>query len=302
MPTVNYSLSQVTLEQGNSLEPFFRITLNGKYESYGVQNQPSNIEIIDVKGRLYVNAKGGQYEIGNIELQNVSYVALLQNTNLNFITRISPQILQKIEKLRDGGELHFMFQSSYGLCMSRDQSGLMIKMEDLGLTTSGNTYRYPKSDWIDHLNRTELNKLELIELPKVELPNLPLTEQITNFLNDAHKRLHEGHYDDVLQECRKALEALNKGIEEWVVVNKALSDEEKKQTKDILELRLSKLLRDGEKSKRLDKVRAGLFDIFSLATHESEHKGITFTRNEAIFGIHAITSFSNIILNAMIQK
>ena len=119
--------------------------------------------------------------------------------------------------------------------------------------------------------------------------------------------MSEGRYGDVLQECRKALDALDSGIEEWAT-NSTLTEDETNRIKQNSgkevkkEIYLSKLIGDENKAKRLNMIRGKLHYYLSLDPHQSEYKGMEFTQDDAKFVLHAVTGFINNMLKYLSIK
>lgn len=302
MTDLSYSLNGVTLNQTNAFQPQLNVRLDIKYPKFTTNPpQPDYMQITGVKGKLSVKGiNPPQFEIGVGEQEQFSNVRLGDMVTLHLTVRLSPYLLHQIEELRSGGDLWFQFEAiSSGLSIAY-QDGLN-KVDIINFQVYGNnTWKYPKSEWIDHLNTTEFNKIELIEIPKIELPKIPLTDHIMKFLNNATRAFNEGRYGDVLKECRNAFDALDGGLEEWIN-NKTLTEEENKIRQNgkqsaKRELYLSKLMNDQIKAERLSKVIGDLHNYLSLNPHEAEYKGMIFTNYDAKFVIHTVTSLVSDIL------
>lgn len=301
----DYYLDEVILSQSNSFEPSLRIKVNMKYTKFN-QDEADWVEFTDLKNRLFIgNAKKDWFEIGIAELENTNSVHLGESTEAYLSLRISPYLLQRIEELRSGDDLWFKIQPLRGTCITYRNAGEK-SIDTINMQKRKEDYKYPMSEWIAHLNTTEFNKIELIEIPKITLPKIQLTEHIMKFLSEANRSMNEGRYGDVLQECRKALDALDNGIEEWAT--KSLTEDEtnkiKQNTgKDIKkEVYLSKLIGDENKAKRLNRINVALHHYLSLDPHQSEYKGLEFTIDDAKFVLHAVTGFINNMLKYIVNK
>ncbi|MHB8547156.1 MAG: hypothetical protein ACYDAJ_10360 [Nitrosotalea sp.] len=307
------SFNGVTLMQPNSFEPQLNVRLDMKYQqTYTNQPpQPNSIEIINTKVKLRVKGKDPQQlELGVAEQEQYCSVRLGDVVTMHLTFRLSQQLLHRIEKLRLGGDLVFQYEHIMSSIVISDQNGIN-KTDIINFQVNLNTWEYPRSKWIDHLNTIEFNRIELIEIPKIVLPNIPLTEEIMKFLSQATKAMDEGRYGDVLFECRKVIDALDKGIEEWGK-NTTLNAEEKLKLEDLKskpngkrigkrEEDLSKLMADVEKGVRLGVVIGNLHYYLSLNPHEAEHKS-SFTVDDAKFVMHSITSYARNILKYIENK
>ena len=306
MVQFDYSLDEVTLSQPNTFEPLLRIVADFKYVKYQ-SDEPDWVEIIDLKSRLYVrNEKKDWFEIGNAELEHVNNVRLGESVKVSLLLKISPYLLHRIEELRSGNDLWFKIQPIRGMCLTRNQNA-ENGFDTMNMQNRKEEWKYPMSEWIAHLNTTEFNKIDLVEIPKIVLPKIPLTDHIIKYLSESNRAMSEGRYGDVLQECRKALDALDSGIEEWAT-NSPLTEDEinrinqnsKKDAKK--EIYLSKLIGDETKAKRLNSIRGALHFYLSLDPHQSEYKGMEFTHDDAKFVLHAVTGFINNMLKYLSNK
>lgn len=306
------SFNGVTLSQSSSFEPQLNVRLDIRYQqTHANQPQPDYIEIINTRTKLRVKGKNPQqFEIGVAQQEQYNGVRLGDIATIHLTLRLSPHLLHKIEELRSGGDLWFQYEHIMSGIALSDQSGIS-RTDIINLQINSNTWKYPKSEWIDHLNATEFNKIELIEIPKIIMPKIPLTEEVMKFLSQANKASDEGRYDDVLSECRNAIDALDNGIEEWGK-NKTLTPDDNLKLDNIKskrngkpvskrETELSKLLGDVEKGVRLGQVIGSLHYYLSLSPHEAEHKSY-FTVDDAKFVIHSVTSYVSNVLKYLENK
>ncbi len=302
MTELSCSLISVTLSQPNAFQPQLNVRLDIKYPKYSNQPLPEAIQIMGIKGKLRVKANSSaQFEVGVTEQEQLGYVRLGDVVTLYLTVRLTPYLLHRIEELRLGSDLWFQFEPmGSGLSISL-QDG---KVEVINFQINSNTWKYPKSEWIDHLNTTEFNRIELIEIPKVEFPKISLTDEVMKFLSKANTAMTQGRYGDVLKECRSVIDTLDNGLEEWAKTI-SLTEEENNKIKQNgkqgtkRETYLSKLIGDKEKAMRLSKVISDLHYYFSLDPHEAEYKGMQFTIDDAKFVMHTVSSLSNNILKYM---
>lgn len=297
MVQLNFNLQNVSLSQSNSFEPQLRVGVNVTYNQFGGMKQPSFIEIVDAKGRLFVTKGNVSFEISKAELEHQTSMNISRTETIWFIVRLSPYLLYRIEELRSGDEFSFRFEGWSGLCVGHFDNNVTV-VETINFQPSSNTWKYPKSEWILHLNATEFNKVELIEIPKIDFPQIPLTEDIVRFLGDANKAMFDGRYGDVLQECRKSIEALETGVKEWGKKN-ILDQEQASKNGKELENYLTQLIGDKEKTRRLNELRMTLRSYLSLDPHEAEYKSIVFIREDAKFVLYTTIGFINNILKYM---
>src|SRR5205807_10203950 len=102
------------------------------------------------------------------------------------------------------------------------------------------------------------------------------------------------------------LNALYNGIDEWGD-KLPLSKEEKdsiqtagsEKTDAKRNLYFSKLVQHDEKGERLNKLRNSLHRYLSLDPHEPDHKGVHFTREDAVFALRTTAGFCANILKQL---
>ena len=294
------NVTSVMLEQGNSFQPRLRVVLDLKYSRWGGGAESDYIDLRGIKGKLFVRTqKPDWFELCTVEQDGDSHSAHLDHNILIHMTGIlSPYLMSKLEELRGGNDLWFKIIQPTGWCVPRGDVGNAF--ETLSIQSRGSEEcKYPRSEWIEHINTTEFNKIELIELPKIEFPKLPLTEHIVKFTNNARRAFSEGRYGDVLKESRNTLDALDAGLEEWVNSKSELkieNDVKQNDKNDKRKNHLSLLLNDDEKANRLSKIIGSIHYYLSLNPHEAEYKGMVFTEYDAKFVLHAVTGFVNNIL------
>ena len=285
--TVNYALDKITLSQDKSFEPFFIVNLRVKTNN--LQNN-SYAEITDARGKLYVIKGSKEFELGDIRFEDRLIVRQEYEMHAIARVRVTPYVFHKIEDLRNGDEMYFRANLIFGTAIVRlnnieSQATLQFNVYPT------NQWLYPKSEWVKDLNTTDFHKIELIEIPKIEFPELPLTSNIMRFVEDAKTSMNEGKHGDVLSKCRKALDALDGGIDEWGK-KLELNDKENSKREQIL----TKLFGEKEKAKRFNEIKNKFHSYLSLDPHEPQYKGIEFTREDAKFVlVTSITIINNVL-------
>jgi hypothetical protein len=298
MPQMDSKITEVILDQGNSFQPRLRIVLDLRYSRYGGE-EPDRIDLMGIKGKLFVRTqKPDWFELCTVEQEgNSRSIHLGHDASIHMVGTLSPYLMSKLEELRGGNDLWFRINQPTGWCIPRADP--LNSLETLDIQSSSSEWKYPRSEWIEHLNTTKFNKIELIELPKIEFPKIPLTEHIVKFTDNARRAFSEGRYGDVLKESRNALDALDVGLEEWVNSKPELkieNDVKQNGKNDKRKNHLSLLLNDEEKANRLSKIVGNLHYYLSLNPHEAEYKGMIFTDYDAKFVLHSVTGFVNNIL------
>lgn len=312
---LQYSLQRVALFQGNSLSPFLQVFVDVRLDPRHPQNTDvRSVELFEIKGMLSVSASNNDsnwVELGMAESRS-SYNGIYANAGevqLELRFSLPPEMLSKIERLRNGKDLFFRFGAGWMYSLANILRGNGKTTDFVILKTSAYVYKYPRSEWIDDLNHTEFDKIDLIELPKIDFPQIPLTSDVMKFVHEAEKATKEGNWDNVLGECRKALDALYNGIDEWGAKQTLTSEENEKiqkqsgndKVKTRRNIYISRLVDHPEKSDRLNALRNSLFQFLSLDPHEAEYKGLHFSRSDALFASRTTISIIYTILSYLAQ-
>lgn len=291
-------IKSVTLEQGNSFQPRIHVQFDLKYVQYE-NDEPDYIVLMGIKGKLFVRTqKPDWFELCMVEQDGSNSVRIGNNTIIHMIGTLTPYLMAKLEELRSGNDLWFRVNQATGWCVPRRSSGSGFETLNIQSRGSGE-FKYPRSEWIEHINTTQFNKIELLELPKIEFPKIELTEHIVKFINNARRAFDEGRYGDVLKECRNSLEALDSGLDAWFSAKKReITPNEEPNTKkaDKRKNQLAVLLNNDEKANRLNNIIRDLHYYLSLNPHEAEYKGIIFTNYDAKFVLQTVGSLVNDVL------
>ena len=111
-------------------------------------------------------------------------------------------MLKKIEEFREDGDVFYNLTGNFiGTYYSQNNVAAHFVV-----TSASTDVRISKSDWVEKfLPHFDYKEVSLLEIPKIPFNNF---EKIGNHLNSAWKQKHMGHYDKVLLDCRKAIEAL----------------------------------------------------------------------------------------------
>lgn len=172
----------------------FRVTASGEA-----------LVINDVKADIYIiNDSGSSGHVGRAILEE-PFIELHPGTTGRLILRLELDHykLRQIEKLREGKNLVLRLDGKF----------LVEKLGQPNRRAVGHLndfqMKVPKSDWVEqNLPYMGFKDISLIELPKLTQE----WEDITEHLNEAWRQHSMGKYDNVLTECRKALEALSGAV------------------------------------------------------------------------------------------
>jgi len=133
-----------------------------------------------------------------LNVANNSYV------EVTFFANLLPQILDRIESTREGGDVLLMLklEITYG--------GWYVR---LPVNYGGRPYiRIAKSDWVENI----LKKIGYLDVTMVELPEPADIQELRSaisYLREAWKSYRSGEYYEAVLNVRRALDALTRGLE-----------------------------------------------------------------------------------------
>jgi len=312
-PLLPFSLEHVRLAQGESLEPFLIIVLKATLAPNGNNAGISEASVFSVKTKVYVSLSRsweGRKEIGIAEsLPFANFQGAGAESSIEMYVPLSQYLLRSIEEYRNGGDLCFSSYQQLIAYGSVTRNGVhSTEPIWINAVQEKEIFKYARSEWIDALNTTDYSKIELFEMPAVSLAQVSVTSDVTRFLREAERSMKEGRWDDVFGECRKAMTALYKGIDEWgatqTIPKEELesikgSEDNGSNKKDIY---FKRLLDHPEKGERLNKLRTGLYRYLSLDPHEADYKGISFTRDDASFALRITYGFVANVLSLLAYR
>jgi len=133
---------------------------------------------------------------------------------------LSTAAIQSIENHRNGGDLVLQIDSRVLLCPVYEgpaglKSVLSAPMQSVFSLDGGSgeiKCKIPQSEWVSLLPRLEWSEIELLELPMDFLRSHPRLARARERLKDASTSLARGDWEGVLQDCRKAFEAIAIGL------------------------------------------------------------------------------------------
>jgi hypothetical protein len=209
--------------------------------------QPAYNLLIDFgKSELKVITKGGEnlYVGMATPAQMVSMLTPNSSLSSNLYIDLDHYRLSQIEKVREGGDLRARVDIFFIVELQQQPPVKYPQTVSFDL-------RIPKSDWVETiLPQLKYKEVSLIELPKIEKPEF---SDVAARINEAWKQYSMGEYENVLTECRKAMEALvsvvkNRGFQKEITDEKGkrvVPDWEKvvghKEVGDIVEAFVQKL-------------------------------------------------------------
>ena len=185
-----------------------------------------------------------------------------------------------VEELRKGGDFIFKLDThvlyskeeedgrqrfSYGLIRVQSSS----HKEDLEI---------PQSKWVRMLEDMGYARFRVIELPIPEPPKGTSIDKSIGYLKEALRSFHEGDYDDVLSNCRKAINQ----------AEKILNKEE-----------LGRILKSSSKTEKVSGIRAKIKDFTQLGPHISIDTKVD--QRDAELALHCTTSLMRYLARNLIK-
>lgn len=177
---------------------------------------------------------------------------------------VTDQTINALEQSRQGGPIVFQVE---GRSETRDSHNEHWAAQDTDLLIVS------QSDWISALQQMQYGKHMLFEVP---LDLNPESEQANAIqaVENAKKHLYNGHYDDAVASCRKAMEYVLKGRE----LNRTRKAAHETPT-------------TMSKEDRLTSFYDAIQRIAHIAAHlEEGSKAVPFSRKEAIMILGATAS------------
>ena len=133
-----------------------------------------------------------------------------QNSAVLFDFDLRSEQLALIEQLRGGGDLVF---NLHVLCEVSNQDDVQRGQDDV-------RYYVNKSSWIACMKQFGLDRIVLLE---VDLPKQAGSLQTAvSLLKRAREELDAGNYDGVVQQCRRAIESVQKALKLKPAINAAM--------------------------------------------------------------------------------
>lgn len=153
-----------------------------------------------LQAKVQVHAPGGPAAmLGRADVDSTTAIRADQfrhSPGLVFELQLTPQQLQALEEIRDGGDLHFRLRISGQV----QKTGL----EPMPAHDQVEA-RIGQSAWIKELNSCGFSTTLLLEVPLAPVGAGKLAEQLAQ----ARQMYLTGHYDQVVAQCRKVLEAVD---------------------------------------------------------------------------------------------
>jgi len=152
-----------------------------------------------------------------------------------------------------------------------------VRVKSAGVPPIEYELEIPQSKWVNMLQNMGYARFRVIELPIPEPPKGTAIDKSLKHLREALKSFNEGDYDDVLGNCRKAIEEI-----------------ERRLTKPKLE----GILGSDSKAKKISHIQAKIKDFTNLGTHV----GTKIDQRDAEMALHHTTSLIRYLARNLTKK
>lgn len=157
--------------------------------------------------------------------------------------------------------------------LSGDNGPVFIEIQNIELSPP--SIEIPSSKWIyEYVPKFGLGEYEIFEIPYPKIPSIQGFGDIINRLKEAGQSLLEGHNDDAVVKCRKAIETLNPLVTTHVNDDKGIMLQHLANKVDLLS---QGQIGKPAKSARIENVRRYIWTLLHIAAHE----GYFVTREDA---------------------
>lgn len=213
--------------------------------------------------------------------------------DVNFYLELDPWKLEKIEQLREGGDLWLQIQ---GKCSTID---LRLKVHLVPWPESeaflvkqkphSDRFKIHKADWVErYLGELGYKRSRLLEIPVLEAPSE--LNELVRHVDDAWKHYSTGYYREVLTSCRRGLEVV-----ERFLMKKGFKKmkEVKGEQRPVADW--TAFLRGSKVGEYVEKIFEGLKDF----TSPGAHAGRAISKPEADYALMCTHGLASYFLKTM---
>jgi len=242
MPLEGYLVSVASVP---SLTPclLFKIEL--------AKREPYEMRVLAISGSIHLKTSKGFVPFGSLNpLLRLGFLYVDRpRSTFDLTFDLDNHKLEIIEEERRGGDLwlHMRVHVLY-FDVKPQPFDKILHGEDITIITADGSseLQVPQSEWVKMLEQMGYRRFRMMEIPIPKPPEGTVIDYALKHLDEAKKSFDEGDYDDVLSNCRKAVEEIEKAISEGrinlnVVLDQSESKAEKvegieKKVKDFLNL------------------------------------------------------------------
>lgn len=246
-----------------------------------------NVMVLEVGGEVRIRKNGAYLILGSLNpLITKTHLMTGRRINFNVSFPLDYRRLEVIEEQRKGGDVWLVIDCHVLYLRMKPVRVLheAFRHERVQIAqpaTGGNNLKVPQSEWLKMLQEMGYERFRILEIPIPEPPTGTVIKAALRHIEAARKSFDEGDYDDVLVDCRKALEVIKKAISKNEIKLDAVLDSSESKT---------------EKVKRL---QAGLRDFLSLGPHEL---GAKIDRRDAEMALHFTISYVRYLTKKLTKK
>jgi len=246
-----------------------------------IENERSeNLTILAITGEMFLK-KGDRY-LGLASLNTLFASDTIKpegRCRFDLEVNLDFRQIEIIEEERKGDDVHFKLTLKvlYSLVERRQQliprfrTGIVV----LSMPTGEMDLTIPQSEWVKMLEEIGYGRLRVIELPVPQPPEGTAIDSSLSYLHEALRSFNEGDYDDVLSNCRQAIE----------VVKQA-------------DLNLEVLLGSESKAEKILGIERKLNDFLNLGPHA----GTRLDRGDAELALYATVSMIRYLAKRLEKK
>ncbi len=134
-----------------------------------------------------------------------------------------------IEELRKGQDLLIKLYVSTIYCFNHidipfKPTDIKIGHIDVQQKGQGDRIKIPQSEWVKILENLNYGNYKIIEMPLPRLPQGTTLDKAIGHLEEARRKFNGGEYDDVLVDCRDAVEEIHSVLRTIEKKDKSLRD------------------------------------------------------------------------------
>lgn len=150
--------------------------------------------------------------------------ALGGNTSRSLTMNLDIDIhkINAIEEIRKGKDLWIKLNVSPIYRKRTEQNNVNITQLWVQQKSHGDTIMIPQSEWVKILENLNYGNYKIIEMPLPRLPQGTALDKAIGHLEEAQRKFNEGEYDDVLVDCRDAVEEIHSVLKSIEKNNKSL--------------------------------------------------------------------------------
>lgn len=221
-----------------------RLKLMVEYQN----DSPLQIRILTITGDVLLGENGSYRGFAPIlPCLGIISISPQRRNRATLCLDLNYHMINIVEELRRGGDVKFILDTQV-LYSQKEDGTEEVRQTNVRINSARGEemLEIPQSKWVKFLQDMGYARFIVIELPIPEPPKGTAINKSLSHLREALKSFHEGDYDDVLVNCRKAIEQAHK-----------------KLTKQKLE----GILQSPSKAEKIGSIQAKIKDFTSLGPH-----------------------------------